>query len=353
MPQKLFDDLMSEKFDWDAFVRSRRTMMDAKLSDAFISDVHPVCLGSGLMDAAAATTLGDIVTAARQRFIAFGPLSDQLDLVYRKRDMPVQSPVKQASPEKSAAVPSSDSEDDDLAVAIAMSLEREPEEEAVVGEPVVPSLVEVHALASPNPATPTKRRSRRLAKSSINNEPMTGTAPAGPDVIDVDALPATPFRPSRKRTASAPDLPTSSSKSAKDSKRPAVRKTASVADTPSPAKKAKTSAASHKKKMEGDIVGISSFAYDEKEMAEFCADMGQLWRSEREPRGVDIEDVGRICRSCEFAEGCEWLEKQAEAAVQKNKELRAARANPVKKVSQMAAVVTVDEEEAAAAVHAA
>lgn len=47
--------------------------------------------------------------------------------------------------------------------------------------------------------------------------------------------------------------------------------------------------------LEGTLIGVEQFQYDESELSAHLKDVLQLWRGEREPRGVGVENTGR-CR---------------------------------------------------------
>ena len=63
----------------------------------------------------------------------------------------------------------------------------------------------------------------------------------------------------------------------------------------------------------GQIVGTKTFAMNELELKAYVEKEMQWWRGEREAQGVVVEEAFK-CRSCEFAEGCEWRLKKVEEA---------------------------------------
>jgi exonuclease V len=66
----------------------------------------------------------------------------------------------------------------------------------------------------------------------------------------------------------------------------------------------------------GEIVGAKTFAMDEQELKTYVDCEMQWWKGEREPQGVVVEEAFK-CRSCEFADGCEWRLKKIEEATEK------------------------------------
>jgi len=66
----------------------------------------------------------------------------------------------------------------------------------------------------------------------------------------------------------------------------------------------------------GDILGSKTFAMDQQGLAVYVEDEMKWWKGEREPQGVVIEEAFK-CRSCDFAEGCEWRLKKIDEAKEK------------------------------------
>ncbi|KZT08784.1 uncharacterized protein LAESUDRAFT_697055 [Laetiporus sulphureus 93-53] len=61
---------------------------------------------------------------------------------------------------------------------------------------------------------------------------------------------------------------------------------------------------------EARILGHKQFAVDDKMLDEYLDSILQYWHGERPPVGVEIEHTWR-CRTCEYRDGCEWLEQKA------------------------------------------
>jgi exonuclease V len=69
----------------------------------------------------------------------------------------------------------------------------------------------------------------------------------------------------------------------------------------------------------GEVMGSKTFAVDAAVLKSFVDHEMQWWRGEREPQGVVIEEAFK-CRTCEFADGCEWrLGKVEEAKLKARK----------------------------------
>ena len=66
----------------------------------------------------------------------------------------------------------------------------------------------------------------------------------------------------------------------------------------------------------GEVMGSKTFAMDERGLTDYVEKEMQWWRGEREAQGVVVEEAFK-CRSCEFAEGCEWRLQKVEEAKEK------------------------------------
>lgn len=69
------------------------------------------------------------------------------------------------------------------------------------------------------------------------------------------------------------------------------------------------------------IIGKQSFLFDGRELGDYVDHEFQWWKGERKPQGVVVEEAFK-CKSCEFAEGCEWRIKKADEAKQKSRASR-------------------------------
>ncbi|TVY48457.1 Exonuclease V [Lachnellula cervina] len=66
----------------------------------------------------------------------------------------------------------------------------------------------------------------------------------------------------------------------------------------------------------GEIVGSKTLAMDDHSLNAYVQSEMQWWKGEREAKGVVIEEAYK-CRSCDFAETCEWRLKKVEEAKEK------------------------------------
>ncbi|CAG8979039.1 hypothetical protein HYALB_00011609 [Hymenoscyphus albidus] len=71
----------------------------------------------------------------------------------------------------------------------------------------------------------------------------------------------------------------------------------------------------------GEVLGSKTFAMDEKELKSYLDHEMAWWKGERKAEGVAIEEAYK-CRSCEFAETCEWRLEKVEEATQKSRAKR-------------------------------
>jgi exonuclease V len=71
----------------------------------------------------------------------------------------------------------------------------------------------------------------------------------------------------------------------------------------------------------GEILGSKLFAMDDEDLSTYIKHEMQWWKGEREAEGVVVEDAFK-CRSCEFADECEWRLKKVEEAREKAKMTR-------------------------------
>lgn len=74
--------------------------------------------------------------------------------------------------------------------------------------------------------------------------------------------------------------------------------------------------AEYRSRDSGEIVGSKTFAMDGQELKAYVESEMQWWKGEREAKGVVVEEAYK-CRSCDFAEGCEWRLKKVEEAKEK------------------------------------
>lgn len=71
--------------------------------------------------------------------------------------------------------------------------------------------------------------------------------------------------------------------------------------------------AEYRDQIDGSILGIKTFMYDDGVLQTYVADEMRWWKGQREAQGVAIEEAYK-CRICEFAEGCTWRKAKIEEA---------------------------------------
>jgi exonuclease V len=75
----------------------------------------------------------------------------------------------------------------------------------------------------------------------------------------------------------------------------------------------------------GTIVGSNVFFVDHMVLQDYLEQDLEWWEGERDPKGVDIEEAGYKCRSCEFVNECEWRQVQDAEMLSKAKKRIASR----------------------------
>lgn len=66
----------------------------------------------------------------------------------------------------------------------------------------------------------------------------------------------------------------------------------------------------------GEIVGSKEFAMDDHDLTTYIGHEMEWWKGEREAEGVAVAEAFK-CRSCDFADDCEWRLKKVEEAKEK------------------------------------
>lgn len=77
----------------------------------------------------------------------------------------------------------------------------------------------------------------------------------------------------------------------------------------------------------GFVIGSNVFFVDHGVLQEYLRQDLEWWEGQRDPRGVDIEEAGFKCRSCEFVNECEWRHKQDAEMLQKANKRISSRGN--------------------------
>lgn len=71
--------------------------------------------------------------------------------------------------------------------------------------------------------------------------------------------------------------------------------------------------AEYRGQVDGAILGIKTFLYDDKVMQTYLDDEMRWWKGEREAQGVCLEEAYK-CGFCEFADECSWRKNKIEEA---------------------------------------
>ncbi|RAL60397.1 hypothetical protein DID88_000172 [Monilinia fructigena] len=74
--------------------------------------------------------------------------------------------------------------------------------------------------------------------------------------------------------------------------------------------------AEYRSRDSGEIVGIKTVPMDNEDLNGYLEEELRWWKGEREAKGVVVEEAFK-CRSCDFAEECEWRLYKVEEATQK------------------------------------
>lgn len=76
--------------------------------------------------------------------------------------------------------------------------------------------------------------------------------------------------------------------------------------------------AEYRSRHDGEIVGTKTFLMDAKELSDYISHEMKWWRGKREAQGVSVQEAFK-CRSCDFAETCEWRLKKIDDAKEKTR----------------------------------
>jgi exonuclease V len=74
--------------------------------------------------------------------------------------------------------------------------------------------------------------------------------------------------------------------------------------------------AEYRSRGDGEILGSKTFLMDEADLTSFVTHEMEWWKGERDPQGVVVEEAFK-CRSCDFADECEWRLNKVEEAIEK------------------------------------
>lgn len=84
--------------------------------------------------------------------------------------------------------------------------------------------------------------------------------------------------------------------------------------------------AEYRSREDGAVIGVKTITMDDAHLTAFVAREMAWWRGERWAEGVAVEDAFK-CRSCEFAEECEWRLGKVDEAREKARSVRQTGAN--------------------------
>ena len=276
--KRMWDDIVTGGFSWPDFL-VRRHVRDstAPFSPAFLQQTAELraSVGPGarlgLDDGLNPAHLDELCSIVQRYFQRIGQVQDELALVYLFRDR-TQAYPKRAKPTQStedadipraidaslrdaAPAPTTGAEadeEDQLRRALAASLEdapAPPEPDLAVDEESQVTLAHAPSASAPQPATTTPTAERSLHR--------TASAPT----LDAPVASSSSSGGKRKRGVSLP-----------------------------PVEEATTPPSSPSGK-EGKIIGTDRFRYDQATLDAHLTDIAQFWRSEREPRGVSIDNT--------------------------------------------------------------
>jgi exonuclease V len=74
--------------------------------------------------------------------------------------------------------------------------------------------------------------------------------------------------------------------------------------------------AEYRSREDGEILGSKTFTMDNLDLSTYIKHEMEWWKGDRQAEGVTVEEAFK-CRSCEFADNCEWRIKKVEQAKEK------------------------------------
>ena len=74
--------------------------------------------------------------------------------------------------------------------------------------------------------------------------------------------------------------------------------------------------AEYRSREDGEVLGSKTFAMDDMDLSTYINREMEWWKGERQAEGVAVAEAFK-CRSCEFADNCEWRIKKVEEAKEK------------------------------------
>lgn len=74
--------------------------------------------------------------------------------------------------------------------------------------------------------------------------------------------------------------------------------------------------AEYRSRDDGEVVGVKTLAMNDQELTTFISHEMEWWKGERQAEGVVVQEAFK-CRSCDFADECEWRLQKVEEAKEK------------------------------------
>jgi hypothetical protein len=306
--KRLFDALATDDFDYPRFYSHLDMDPDTPFSDAFQSELAAFALSdSGHMsEVANRMTLGALCELLRERFLTVGKSEMSLELVYRYRD-------RESSPSSSSSSDGETGGEQDEATTTTPP-QAGGEGESKLSEGATTTTTPPQAGGEGESKLSEEAELAAAIELSLDNGDASTTTIT--DQADVFASPTSLLRTTTRRPSSPePEETTTSEQHRREQRRQQQR--------PPPNKKRPRqrhdrgrgsrggssrrrirrpeTAEQHRHRrvsildQAGTIIGVDAFDYDSSALDVFLADMTQFWSGEREPRGVEIDEVNK-CR---------------------------------------------------------
>lgn len=287
-------------FPWSHFYETLALDPTASLSSAFLTSIAPILLGSSLGERLGhATTLADFITVLQSydqliRNDQGRILDSDLEISYRLRNTArgykPRKTKKNESSIRRRKEPRTEEEEQ-----IAMAIEESLRSAAVNDEAEEIALAQALALSSVVDQDEEMMYEKSDSGSEGDREIVSLLLPSQPLLNDMEIDLGTTQSITRSRYAELP---------------PPAR-----LRSPSPPPPDLE---------EGHLIGIETFPFDTVELDAWLASVTQLWRGERQPEGVSLDQTNR-CRTCEFEDNCEWRSKKAQEIESGNRNKREVR----------------------------
>ncbi|KAL8292472.1 hypothetical protein RQP46_001084 [Phenoliferia psychrophenolica] len=353
-------------FPWTTFFLSLSLDPTLPFSPPFLLSIQPILTGSSLEPFLSSATTLDAFVGVLQTFGELlggneerGPLDDMLEISYRLRNTVRRKKVNRRKEREEAelrkAIEASlvgirgggagmgdGDEEEEMRRAIEESLRsveggkeveqdaiEEPmlvddDEDAALADASIPFLVQPHLISPGRLSTFMDIEEDLVPLHDPLDLPPNSQATSSTTPLAIVASSSRHSHSLRRNPSAAPSLYLPSPPSL-TSPRPSKRSKSNTPPPPpppipTPPPSVPPEAADEEEEdeiLEGTLIGTEQFLYDEQELSQHLTSVLQLWRGEREPRGVGEAETGR-CRNCEFENGCEWRTRKALEAVERN-----------------------------------